>query len=1664
MANKLSRHIAVALACAGLVALPGVSVVGAPQQVIAQETVESPRRVLDFNTDWLYVKGDDPAARKIDFNESSAERVSLPHAREAYDLYQPDIKRVQTVDWYRRHFTLPKSYEGERVIVNFNGGGQVNRVYVNGALVGEAKGTFTHFSFDITDYVTFGDVDNVISVQVDSRYHSNEMPPGNSIDFHYFGGLHGQASMTIAHPVRSGSIFYYNDDVTKGVKSATLNGKVDVVNDTASEASVVVRSIVRDESGAEVASKDAKVNPTAGKTSTVEFEQTIQAPHLWSCDDPYLYEVETQVLQDGKVVDVQKTNIGLRTFKTTKGPKESGARFTLNGEQIDIVGGNRHMQVPYLGNALTDKLNARDAELLKHDLGVNFVRTSHYENDPAFLDACDRLGILVEEEPLGWNDTPGWEQFVYSSDEMVKRDRNHPSIVMWGIVPNERQQNFPSVEETQKRHDATKALDPSRLTIQEEDKLSQVVADVWGWHDYNDPANGKNPVKKPTNGVKSWFVTEWNTNLGKHFVVPGDSETRKINQVYKDGEKMKALMSADGVMGTLKWDLFGYLTPNTNYERAKNVGLLRCAGVYDHWRDPLHKTWMANLMAAQAPSRKDVGDIVFINSEWKSNSPKKIAVTTNLDRVELYFFDGKTEKKIGELDHANVLPELKHGLYEFDVKNCVWGPDTYLLAKGYKKGSDAVCAQHKVTASTYDVEKSGAQLAVHNTMGDVTADGADVAWLLAELKDKNGQREFYGDEQVRASIVSGPGELVYPENSLVMADGLSGVYLRSEKDKVGTTKVKMEADLGRTLDDSDASIRYGETGWSEVGDKVDCWGKGYHQGDSGAEATISFEGTRLYMYAESSPEGGSASIKIDGKPAGEMSCKNSNKYGTIGNVRVYESPVLPAGTHTLEITAKGKVNIDRIKVFDGAMDVAGTVDVKSVADTDERVACDESLPQAPAPEQDSLLALQLAVADAQKLDVSQYDPRDVAKMKDALLFAESVLDLSDPQPQTLSRANTRLREAVDLMRPLSIKRINHDDVVMEDQQGGVAYSSKTQGIWVHEAEKTYAKKGRSEGDNYTITFEGNKIELFTNPDTAHGIAGVKIDDEPEVEVDLYRSPAQKNVMFWSKSGLSEGVHKVTVRVTGKTSGNKDNACVSFGYANIYTKDDPVQLACVDLSKAIESGKKIDRTKFAASSLQVLDDAIFSGEDLLRSDEVTADVAAAVAKRIEDAKKQLSAPGEQADKLVTCLDSDKAGSKGETGKVYYHAASSGDWVLEGKDSEAKRNRYLKKNATSQADTPYAELVFTGTGVEVLARHSSTSGMARVELRDMSGKVLETKEHICLYDAAVTSLDKPGTRSVYVSKALPMGTYAVRLYPENRAAEAASDKTLTSVNFAGARVSSKKHEYEISTDVLAKKVKQVNEFVLESVHPVRADEFKAAVASVVKVYPSVLESTYSDVAVPEKLAAHVTQAQIDRAADLLGRILDYAKRPLSVAEVSRHEDIRVAFGTPRDRLPLPETVRVTTSESFKVDCSVRWSCESYDSKTPGSYLFTGELEMPAGLVNDGNKTAELTVIVSPSQEPAPNPGPESGGDQGGAVDPEGGHDSNTGAPDAEDDHGTGNQESDGHGGEGHGASSGGSDGNRHEGDALAQAGDLAGVFGLLAVGGAGSLFAGLKRRKR
>ncbi|HVX85672.1 MAG TPA: glycoside hydrolase family 2 TIM barrel-domain containing protein [Phycisphaerae bacterium] len=406
------------------------------------------RRTL-WDEDWLFARGDTPAAQDPAFADQSWQQVELPHDWSIDGPYDAKWSGSEAflpggIGWYRKHFTQPALSGQERVCVLFGGVYKYSTVYVNGKEVGGRPYGYSTFQCDITDTLKPGD--NVIAVRVDhSQFADSRWYPGS--------GIYRDVYLVKTGPVhieRDG-VFVTTPEVS--ADQAKVNIQVAVMAEKNAALSDIseLRARVFDPSGRHVTDVTTRTSPaSAGPEDHSSFVQqvTLARPELWSVDHPSLYTLEVDLLENGKVVDTYTAPFGIRTAKF-----DPNTGFWLNGQNLKLKGVCLHEDAGSLGAAIPRQVWERRLRILK-EAGVNAIRTSHNPPDPKFLDLCDRLGFLVMDEAFDewskgkkkwmdrWNgqkfSTDGYHEiFAEWSDrdveDMVRRDRNHPSIVMWSI-------------------------------------------------------------------------------------------------------------------------------------------------------------------------------------------------------------------------------------------------------------------------------------------------------------------------------------------------------------------------------------------------------------------------------------------------------------------------------------------------------------------------------------------------------------------------------------------------------------------------------------------------------------------------------------------------------------------------------------------------------------------------------------------------------------------------------------------------------------------------------------------------------------------------------------------------------------------------------------------------------------------------------------------------------------------------------------------------------------------------------------------------------------------------------------------------------------------------------------------------------------------------------
>lgn len=405
-----------------------------------------------FDDDWKFFLGDTPEAKANGFNDSGWRKLDLPHDWSIEGKTHPKNATgggggffPSGMGWYRKTFQVPDSWKAKKTAIYFEGIYMNSEVFINGKSLGVYPYGYTSFSYDLTPYLNFGK-ENVIAVRVDNSQQMNSRWYSGS-------GIYRHVWMMVTDPVH---VAHWGVDISTpdvSSKKATVLVKTKVKNETASAQSVVIQTLLWNKKLKSTGNSQMKVELPAN--SEKEITQTIQmsSPMIWTPETPHLYEAQVQVVKDKKVLDDTKTNFGIRSLKFTV---ENG--FQLNGKTVKINGGCVHHDNGCLGAAAFDRAEERKVELLKAG-GFNAVRTSHNPPSEAFLDACDRLGLLVMDESFDcWkigknsNDYAKYFNQWWKKDlqAMILRDRNHPSVFMWSIGNEIVERGKPEAVETAK--------------------------------------------------------------------------------------------------------------------------------------------------------------------------------------------------------------------------------------------------------------------------------------------------------------------------------------------------------------------------------------------------------------------------------------------------------------------------------------------------------------------------------------------------------------------------------------------------------------------------------------------------------------------------------------------------------------------------------------------------------------------------------------------------------------------------------------------------------------------------------------------------------------------------------------------------------------------------------------------------------------------------------------------------------------------------------------------------------------------------------------------------------------------------------------------------------------------------------------------------------------
>lgn len=743
----------------------------------------------NFNEGWEFVKDPvDSISRELfkrnNHPLSAWQKVTLPHTANIESVDSRE-KQWQGTARYRKFFTVPKQFKDKSVSIHFGAAMQVAKVFLNGELVQTHSGGYLPFEVKLDGIVKFGN-QNCILVELDNR-DNPLVPPGKplaTLDFNYYSGLYRNVTIEIkdklhisdpitADRVAGGGLLVTYNEVTE--QSAKINVQVDVENEYKESKSASLQIILTDTNGKTILTGIAG-GQTISAAGFVQFKQELKVenPNLWSPDNPSLYKLKVRVLSNNLPVDSLSLVIGIRTFtfSATDG-------FVLNGKKLKLLGTNRHQEYPYIGNAIPDNAQYRDAFKIKQ-AGFNFVRSSHYPQSPAFLSACDELGILVMDAIPGWQFV-GNEEFqnhsVLDARQMVRRDRNHPSVILWEASLNESGMPHPYME---RAHQA----------VHEELPFANVYTSGWIDEVYDVFIPARQHAKAPYYWNKytkdkpiiiaeygDWEYYAQNAGFNQTAFGNLQKDERNSRQLRGAGQKRLAQQALNyqeshndnlngPAVGDANWLMFDY--------KRGYASDIESSGIMDIFRLPKFTFYFYQSQAQKAEP------MIFIANYWNDPSFRDVKVYSNCDEVELSL-NGKTIARQKPDDDRNST-NLTHPPFSFTITKYVPGK---LEAKGFLAGKEVVKAVRKTPDAPAKIT-----LSIDTSGKDLRPGKNDIVFLYASVTDADGT-VIPDDKRSVTFTVEGDASLI-GDNPRNAEAGISAILLKAGK-KPGLVRVKATA-------------------------------------------------------------------------------------------------------------------------------------------------------------------------------------------------------------------------------------------------------------------------------------------------------------------------------------------------------------------------------------------------------------------------------------------------------------------------------------------------------------------------------------------------------------------------------------------------------------------------------------------------------------------------------------------------------------------------------------------------------------------------------------------------------------------------------------------------------------------------------------------------------
>lgn len=728
------------------------------------------RKIINFNTNWKFFK---------EWNDNikntvlKAKNITLPHTVQEIPMHYFDEADTWLISGYQNIFKYDKSkLKDKRILINFEGAMAAAEVFVNGKSFGEHKGGYLPFIYDITEALKDGD--NIIAVKLDSRERDDIPPFGNEIDYLCYGGIYREVQIIITDDIS------IEKTMLTALANQTIVGKVRIRNSKKEN----IKEIAKETLSFSLYNREYKICEMKKEIklkndlfTDIEINWNIESDRieLWDIDNPRLYKLNISLNNKDSV----SLKLGFRNIKIT----ENG--FFLNDKRIKLRGLNRHQSFPYVGYAMPERIQKKDADILKFDMGLNIVRSSHYPPSRHFLDRCDEIGLLVFEEIPGWQHIgdKNWQKVsIENVKDMIERDFHHTSIIMWGVRINESKDNHNFYKETNKlarKLDKTRPTGGVRYIIG-----SEFLEDVFTVNDFNydgkaSPLKAQKFVTKQNKNLP-YMITEYNGHMFPTKMQ--DNEERLAEHTKRHYEVMNAIAIDKNIAGGTGWCAFDY---HTHYDFGSGDRICY-HGVCDMFRNP-------KFAASAYSSQTDINNkiilepiTIYARGERAIGGITPLMISTNCDYVEVYFKDIMIAK---EYPATNKYQGLKHPPIIINIEQNVPGVSSAdwedLKIIGYINGKAEI-------ERKYLKNPTFKELKITTDDKEINSISEGSAWdstrITIKAVDSAGNRLPYINEAVNIEV-KGAGELIGNDNP-VLEGGYYSFWVKTNNKK-GSINIKV---------------------------------------------------------------------------------------------------------------------------------------------------------------------------------------------------------------------------------------------------------------------------------------------------------------------------------------------------------------------------------------------------------------------------------------------------------------------------------------------------------------------------------------------------------------------------------------------------------------------------------------------------------------------------------------------------------------------------------------------------------------------------------------------------------------------------------------------------------------------------------------------------------